>query len=309
MSLLPAEARSIDLDRLLQGSQLPALPQSAIRLLELSKDAKNGPAEYAGPIEADPGLAAQVLKFVNSSYFGLAREVLSVKHAISLVGVRTIKNFVLWTAVFSLMPNPKSGPIDLKSLRQDSLRRGLFARGLARRLGVKDAEDLFSAALLQDMAIPILAKALPSEYAELSQQRRERGVSLSLLERERFGWDHAEAAGRLVRAWNMPATFAKLISLHTSLEEVAARETVTPEEWAVMLSSLLPSVLEAQWRPQDRFDELFRRAAESRGVSVIEVLQETDREMADFAAILHLDAPAESLVARYQAALEPAAQA
>jgi HD-like signal output (HDOD) protein len=309
MSAIPAPGRSIDLDRLLQGSQLPALPQSAIRLLELSKDAKNGPADYAGPIEADPGLAAQVLKFVNSSYFGLAREVLSVKHAISLVGVRTIKNFVLWTAVFSLMPNPKSGPIDLKALRQDSLRRGLFARGMARRLGVKDAEDLFSAALLQDMAIPILAKALPNEYAELAQQRRERGVPLSELERERFGWDHAEAAGRLVTAWNMPASFATLISLHTKLDEVGARPTITPEEAAVLLSSLLPSVLEAQWRPQDRFDDLFRRAVESRDVSVLDVLQETDREMADFSAILHLDAPAEPLSVRYQAALEPAAQA
>jgi HD-like signal output (HDOD) protein len=207
------------------------------------------------------------------------------------------------------MPNPKSGPIDLKALRQDSLRRGLFARGMARRLGVKDAEDLFSAALLQDMAIPILAKALPNEYAELAQQRRERGVSLSELERERFGWDHAEAAGRLVTAWNMPATFASLIGLHTKFDEVAARPTIAPEEAAVLLSSLLPSVLETQWRPQDRFDDLFRRAAESRSVSVLEVLQETDREMADFSAILHLDAPAEPLAVRYQAALEPTAQA
>jgi hypothetical protein len=76
-----------------------------------------------------------------------------------------------------------------------------------------------------------------------------------------------------------------------------------------MLSSLLPSVLETQWRPQDRFDELFRRVAEPKGVTVLEVLQETDREMADFTAILHLDAPAEPLTVRYQAALEAAVQA
>jgi len=35
---------TVDLKRILAGAQLPALPQSAIRLLELSQDARNGPA-------------------------------------------------------------------------------------------------------------------------------------------------------------------------------------------------------------------------------------------------------------------------
>ena len=138
------------LKELLHTAQLPALPQSAIRLLELSQDANNGPAEFAAPIESDPGLCSQVLKFVNSSYFGFSREISNVKLAITLVGVRTIKNFALWSAVFSLMPNPKCGPFDLKRLWQDSLRRGLFARTFGKLLGMKDAEDLFAAALLQD---------------------------------------------------------------------------------------------------------------------------------------------------------------
>ena len=60
-----------DMKRLLAGALLPALPQSAIRLMELSRDPDNGPSEYANAIEADPGLTVQVLRFVNSSYFGL----------------------------------------------------------------------------------------------------------------------------------------------------------------------------------------------------------------------------------------------
>ncbi|MEZ6092185.1 MAG: HDOD domain-containing protein [Pirellulaceae bacterium] len=41
-----------------------------ITLLQLSQNPDNGPLQYAAPIEADPGLLGQVLKFVNSSYFG-----------------------------------------------------------------------------------------------------------------------------------------------------------------------------------------------------------------------------------------------
>ena len=154
-------------------AQLPALPQSAIKLLELSRDPENGPPEFAVPIEADPGLAGQILKFVNSSYFGFSREINNVRMAITLVGIRTIKNFSLWSAVFSLLPNPKCGPFDLKSLWQDSLRRALFSRAMGKLLGLKEAEEAFSAALLQDMAIPLLAKELPTEYIELLVARQD----------------------------------------------------------------------------------------------------------------------------------------
>ncbi|MFO1064701.1 MAG: HDOD domain-containing protein [Pirellulales bacterium] len=192
---MSSEPQSIDLKKILSSAQLPALPQSAIKLIELSQDASNGPNEYAKPIEADAGLMGQILRFVNSSYFGFSREIASVKQAIALVGVRTIKNFALWSAVFSLIPNPKFGPFDLKNLWQDSLRRAVFARIVGRRLKLPTAEDLFAAALLQDMAIPLLLKELPQHYEKLVERCGQERVRLSHLERETFGWDHAEAAG------------------------------------------------------------------------------------------------------------------
>ena len=134
---------SHDLERILGALQLPALPQAAIRVLELSRNPHNGPAEFAAPIDSDPGLTGQVLRFVNLSYFGFVGEISTVKLAIALVGVQTVENFVLWSAVFSLIPNPKCGLLDLKCLWQDSLRRGLFAREMGTLLGIADAEELF----------------------------------------------------------------------------------------------------------------------------------------------------------------------
>jgi hypothetical protein len=163
-----------------------------------------------------------VLKFVNSSYFGFAREISSVKLAITLVGIRTIKNFSLWSAVFSLMPNPKCGPFDLKSLWQDSLRRGLFARAFGKLLGMKEAEELFAGALLQDMAIPLLAKELPQRYLKLLEARTHGDSRLSDLERAEFGWTHADAAGFMARKWSLPEEFAQLIEAHIKLDEYLA---------------------------------------------------------------------------------------
>ncbi|HQU44828.1 MAG: phosphohydrolase [Planctomycetia bacterium 21-64-5] len=294
-----AVAAELDLTKLLAGAQLPALPQSAIQLLELSNDQRNGPTQFAVPIEADPGLAGQVLKFVNSAYFGFAREISSVKLAITLVGIRTIKNFTLWSAVFSLMPNPKCGMFDLRSLWQDSLRRALFARSFARMLGMREAEEPFAAALLQDMAVPLLAKELSAEYAVLLADRQQGKLRLSQLERERFGWTHAHAAAQMARQWNLPEEFATLIERHTELDSLSSSENVPPGDLAVALSSLLPAVGDDAWCEVGQFDACYRRFCPAGGPRAAEFLRTIDAEFVAFAPVLKIAAPARSLEMRY----------
>lgn len=287
---------SLRIESLLAGAQLPALPQSAIRLLQLSQDPENGPAEFAVPIESDPGLTGQVLKFVNSSYFGFAREISSIKLAITLVGIRTIKNFALWSAVFSLMPNPKCGPFDLRSLWQDSLRRGLFARAMGRLLGQADSEDLFAAALLQDMAVPLLAKELPEDYDKLFQGRQGGRIRLSGLEQERFGWTHAEAASIMARRWSLPEEFADLIECHVSFDDLIA-EGATPGQVAVSLSALLPSVQDATWHEREQFIDVFCRLTGKQVTDLTPLMAEIDEGFEEFAPVLKLGMPSKTLVA------------
>lgn len=280
---------------LLLNAQLPALPQSAIKLLELSQDPDNGPAEFAVPIEADPGLTGQVLKFVNSSYFGFSREISSVKLAITLVGIRTIKNFALWSAVFSLMPNPRCGPFDLKTLWQDSLRRALFARNFGKLLGMKDAEECFAAALLQDMAIPLLAKEIPQRYLKLFQERDGGAQRLSDLETAQFGWTHADAAAFMCRSWSLPEEFATLIESHCKLEELLAATPKLPAKLAVGVSALLPAASDKEWRDRERFLSVFKQLSAGKGTSIGEFMKQVDKAFAEFAPVLRLAAPARSL--------------
>ena len=289
------ERIDIDLQELLESAQVPALPQTAIRLLELSQDASNGPAEFARPIEADAGLMGQVLRFVNSSYFGFTREIASVKQALALVGVRTIKNFALWSAVFSLVPDPKFGPFDLKKLWQDSLRRAVFARILGRGLKLDNAEDLFAAALLQDMAIPLLLKELPEHYEGLIQRRSEGRLRLSQLERELFGWDHAQAAAALVRNWRLPEEFATLIERHPNLGQLLASKPPKLDAACVALASLLPSCQDTQWHERLAFETGWQQLVAEARLAPNAIISEADATFEDFAPIMKLPIPQRSL--------------
>jgi HD-like signal output (HDOD) protein len=296
---------SLDLQKMLAGAQLPALPQSAIRLLELSQDPNNGPAEFAVPIESDPGLAGQVLRFVNSSYFGFSREISSVKLAITLVGIRTIKNFALWSAVFSLMPNPRCGPFELKSLWQDSLRRALMARTMGKRLGMKEAEDLFAAALLQDMSVPLLAKEAPEIYIKLLKARNDGRVRLSDLEQETFGWTHAHAAGLMARQWNLPESLAGLVEDHTQLDRWLQAPNHDLGRLSVAMSALLPATSDSQWNECAKFEACYQSMVSVDRGTVEGLLQQTDEEFTEFAPTMKLAKPRKSLVDCYHEVAVP----
>ncbi len=291
----------VNLKTLLAKAELPALPQSAIRVLELSQDPTKGPDDYALPIESDPGVAGQVLRFVNSSYFGFSHEISTVKSAVTLVGTRTIKNFVLWSAVFDLMPNPKCGPFELKHLWQDSLRRALFARHLARHLEIIDPEEPFAAALLQDMAVPMLAKQAPELYTKLLIAREGGRNRLSALEQKVLGWTHAEAASLMAEHWNLPDTFGALICEHHKIDHWATQIDSAPAHFAVALSTLLPSTVDQGW-PECKQYETYCAKVAKRSSSPAKLLEEVDVEFAEFAPLLNLTAPSRSLAERYTAA-------
>ncbi len=291
---MSSNAVSVDVGQLLKSASVPALPQSAVTLLRLSQDPDVGPAEFAVPVESDPGLASQVLKFVNSAYFGFSREISSVRQAITLVGIRTIRNFALWSAVFSLMPNPRCGPFELRSMWQDSLRRAIFGREVARRLGGCDADEVFSAALLQDLAIPILAKEYSAQYAELLEKREGGHMRLSQLERELLGTDHAEVGARIVGDhWKLPESTARLIANHVAIEKVATAANERKPEMAVALSALLPSTLDESWVDLPQMLQYFGRVLPVEQLP--ELLQETDQVFEELAPLLQISKPARSL--------------
>jgi HD-like signal output (HDOD) protein len=197
--------------------------------------------------------------------------------------------------VFSLVPNPKFGPFDLKCLWQDSLRRAVFARLLGRELKVPNAEDLFAAALLQDMAIPILLKALPEQYEQLVSRRSKEKLRLSSLEQELFGWDHAQAAAALCRNWRLPEEFAVLIERHPALDELLDGPTPRVDAACVALASLLPACKDTEWDEVAEFIAGIGRVDVGGRVDMASLIADADAAFEEFAPILKVQVPEKSL--------------
>ena len=291
---------NISLDRLrkiLTVEQLPAMPHSALSVLQLDNDlTKVNINDLVRPIEADPGLAAQVLKFLNSSYFGFQSTISNVKQGIALVGIRIVKNFVLWKAVFSLIPKNKLGSFNVTGLWQDSLRRAMFARFVLLDIKKGDPEMTFAGALLQDMAIPLLIKQQPDDYNDLlNQLKLAENKRLSELELDFFGWTHADAGGILGRNWKLPDSLTELIETHLDIDVSRDALDVHPEPYVVGLSAFLPMAINRDWAEKDVFMKYLEAIYPNKEEAVDRLFTKVDQEFDQYAALLQLTKPSLTL--------------
>ncbi|MDR1959355.1 MAG: HDOD domain-containing protein [Planctomycetaceae bacterium] len=265
----------------LQSATLCALPQSAARMIQLSKDPRNGPQEHAVPILADIGLSTQILRFVNSSIFGFRCKITSIPMALSLASVRTIRNFVLWSGLFAMMPNPMCGPFSVRVLFQDSLRRAVFAKHVSLLLEDCDADDTFLCAILQDMSIPILGKIWNQEYKEMLTECRHGVTRLSRIEQERMGWNHAQASAILANQWNLDGHIADTIVHHIDFDFTHLTASEDKKAAVIALSSLLPSVTSHIWREVELFLLGYNRLFNGQVPDLKSLLAVTDERSAD----------------------------
>ncbi len=160
---------------------------------------------------------------------------------------------------------------------------------------LSNAEELFSASLLQDMAIPVLLQALPNDYAKLVQRREQEKVRLSTLEREVFGWDHAEAAASLCRSWHLPTDFAKLIERHPSVEELLSSGIDEIDCACVAVAALLPACTDNVWLEQHDFFKGLSRVSAAHHIDFTALFLGVDTDFEEFSPLLGLPLPKKSL--------------
>ena len=286
-----------ELRRILVTGQLPAMPHSALSVLKLENDiTKVNIGDLVRPIEADPGLAVQVLKFLNSSAFGFQSTIANIRQGVALVGIRIVKNFVLWKAVFSLIPKSKTGTFDVGMLWQDSLRRAMFARYLLLETKKGDPEMAFAGALLQDMAVPLILKLKAADYAPLLDSLpKKKGKRLSELEDEYFGWNHADASLILGQHWKLPEILIDLTSNHLKVKETSATFNEHPERAVVSLSALLPSVAYTEWEDRNLFISTFETCFPDNSRLFATLFDRVDKEFDQYAALLQIAPPKQFL--------------
>ena len=200
--------------RLLEGYEPPSFPTFITQALDALADLDTDMATIATIVQQDPGASARVLRVVNSAGFGLRTEATSVHQAATLLGRNQLEALLISIGARTALPSPPTGNgFDHHRFWSTCSKRAAMAALIAARLDPTRQSENFTAALLQDMGIPVLVTREP-RYADVLQAWHAGDGTLCALESEVFGWHHGDVAAWLGERWDFPEHYLALLTDH-----------------------------------------------------------------------------------------------
>lgn len=143
---------------IVKGAQMPANRLALLQLLARLNDPNIETPELEKIVERDVGLSYKLLRVINSAAVGMRSKVESVRHAMVMLGHKSIKH---WATVISLAAVDDK-PYELVVV---SLQRARFCQLLAQQLKSSNVEAYFTAGLFST-----LEAMLDKPYSELLPQ-------------------------------------------------------------------------------------------------------------------------------------------
>lgn len=197
---------------------LPSPPQAALQILRACASADVNNQQLSEFASTDPVLSAELLRVVNSPYFGLGGEVSQVSRAINVLGHRALRNMVLCISVRDAIDPKKLPDFDITAFWEDSLRRAAAGKLIANHIG-QDGDEAFTACLLQDFGLLVMFFLMPDRVAEWPVFLKSDPEQRYELELQVFGTHHDRVSRMLAEEWSLPESFAKAIGDHHQCDQ------------------------------------------------------------------------------------------
>jgi signal transduction histidine kinase/HD-like signal output (HDOD) protein len=246
----PARARQVEL--ILERVQtLPTLSPVAARLLSIGTLDEVLIGDVVKIIESDPALSTRILGLCRKADRGLGDRITTVKRAVLMLGIESVRSAALSVSVYDLMskedeaarkeldaamagesddsrgPGAESGAttrhseldtptFDRKGFWKHSIAVACAAELIAAqhlKLRVLP-EEAFLAGLLHDVGRLVLDLVLPRSYARVVQLAHRRACESASIERVILGLDHHTAGRRVAEHWGLPEPIQNVIWMH-----------------------------------------------------------------------------------------------
>jgi HD-like signal output (HDOD) protein len=273
MSVDP-ELRTLDID-------IPAQPESLVKLSLLLADEDINLQATASLIEADMALASAVLKAVNSSLYGLKGRVQSVQQAITYLGMREVAAITFEMGLRAAFPPAP----ELEPLWQRAAPRGLLMGRLAARLSL-DAWAAHSAGLFEECGKAVLFRHAADHYRAMLRAAP-LDADLVELERAGFGVSHDALGAALCESWGLSQAAVGSVRHHVALQAGAEMPaTLQNQPPARRALPVLSAIVHALQTAPGQLDEVAARLAPLADLDATLVLRAADqvRQQLDDAA-------------------------
>lgn len=201
--------------------QLPALPESAIKLEAIYHDPNSSFDDMVKVLEIDPLLTADILKAANSPLYGFTREINSITQAVGLFGMGTIRGFALAMIVkksFELNLTPYG--ISNSQFSDLSKMQNALAVNWYLRKNPKLMELLSPASFLIEIGKVMISQCiLDEDKVEAFTAKIKESDSIRSVEQEFCDTTTAEVSADIFNHWKFDEDLINLIRFGGSPEE------------------------------------------------------------------------------------------
>ena len=277
------------LDDILNCSSLPSLPAVAIRVLELTADPDVKMDELAKEIQFDQGIAAKILRTVNSSFYGLRKRCSSIEHALVMLGLNPVKSLVLGFSLVSSVKGEEGDEFDYLGYWERGLTTAVASKFAAEMAGNKMiADEAFLAGLFQDIGMVAMHRTIGQEYLAAIKSTDGDHAKLAKAELDAFEIQHAVVGAMMCENWKIPHEIVIPVRYHD-------RPTACPQEQSqtarcVALGNMIHTVLQAE-NPTEPLRRTYSKAMSWIGLSesdvdeLIKTTAETTKELGNLFSI------------------------
>ena len=262
-----AQLRSLNID-------IPAQPEALVKLSLLLADDEINMHALSGLVESDMGLAAAVLKAVNSSLYGLSGRVQSVQQAITFLGTREVAAVTFEMGLKAVFPTVP----ELEPLWERAGVRGLLMGRIGSALGV-DPWGSHSAGLFEECGKAVLYRHASERYRPMLKAAKD-DEELLFLEHQEIGVSHDALGAALCESWGLAPAAVHSVRYHVVVN--STRELpMQVQRRAICAISALANALMVD---PETVDEVARAVAPQADMEVVMVLRGTRRVQAQIEA-------------------------
>lgn len=200
-------------------TELPAMPKAAQSLLRLNSDPNATTNDLVRIIEMDPSMAAQILRYAHSAFFGYKGEIDSLKQAIaSVMGFNLTMDIALGLSLGKSFQISRTGPLGLDQFWRHSVYSAVMIERMIQIMPVERRLQPgigFLCGLLHNFGTLLVAHLFKQETALLQQIiRANHETPISEVEHQVMGTDHMQIGAWLIRKWNLRTEIEVAVAKH-----------------------------------------------------------------------------------------------
>ena len=196
-------------NKLKLATNFPSPPAIAQQIIELVSDPEIDVVKVATAMSRDPALTAKILRIANSPLYSKQRKSENLRQALVVLGLNAATTLALSFSLIGAYKAVKTSRVDYSRYWRRAILSATAARAFALLRQVDAPDDVFLAALLQDIAILAVDRVQPDFYEDMAAHATHAEVVAH--EVGRLGVDHASLSAWLLAYWRLPESLCHIV--------------------------------------------------------------------------------------------------